>query len=167
MGPLSYIQLTLTSILFPNFYTILSTQIQSCVRVSFYTVRPRESLGTCVQNSSVNFRGFLAQNSWITLSRVLVRMKKREPRKLPCPHSRAHVRLDPSHATNWSFQCCCRHWHRPNNFDNSSDAKNSRIDCDGACMVMMLDIAIYNTRPQSHTSYDNHITKLHLAWTLS
>ena len=45
--------------------------------------------------------------------------------------------------------------------------KIARIDCDGACMVMMLNIAIYNTRPQSHTSYDNHITKLHLAWTLS
>ena len=100
VGPLSYIQLTLMSILFPNFYTILSTQIPSCVRVSFYNVRPRESLGTCVQNSSVNYRGFLAQNSWTTLFRVLVRMKKRDHRKLPCSRSRTQVRLDASHATN-------------------------------------------------------------------
>ena len=35
VGPLSYIQLTLKSILFPNFHTIWLTQIQSRVGVSF------------------------------------------------------------------------------------------------------------------------------------
>ena len=34
-GPLGYIQPTLMSILFPNFYTIWLTQIQSRVGVSF------------------------------------------------------------------------------------------------------------------------------------
>ena len=43
----------------------------------------------------------------------------------------------------------------------------ARIDCDRACIIITLNIAIYDTRPQSHTSYYNYITKLHLSWSLS
>ena len=41
---------------------------QNCFRVALSNVRPKEGLHSGVQNSNANLLGFLAQNSWTTLS---------------------------------------------------------------------------------------------------
>ena len=104
-------------------------------------------------------------NSNVNLSRVLVHMQKLEPRELTFSHSRTQVRLDPSHASKWSLPCCCRHWYPPNNFENSSDAKNSRnlarIDCDRAGMVIVLNIAftrlVRNEKDSQRSPQEPHL----------
>lgn len=100
VGLLINLQSVHVNVVFPYFYIISFTQRKSLFTVAF------SNLCTCVQISNASLRGFLAQNSWTTLSVsmlvnacVPVSKYKRDFTERLCLHSRLQVRLDPSHTT--------------------------------------------------------------------
>ena len=106
VGSFIKLQSVHVNVVFPYFYIVSLTERKSCVRVAFLNLRPKEGLCTCGQISNASLPDFLAQNSWTTLSVSMLvgacipGSKKKRDRAGPlCSHSRAQVRLDPSHTT--------------------------------------------------------------------